>query len=76
MDAPVLPTEKKHALLTAVKRGVRIVLVTTAVTLAVGIALLMIFEDKLIYFPTKGGVGPSPGEEVWLTTADGVKIHG
>jgi fermentation-respiration switch protein FrsA (DUF1100 family) len=33
------------------------------------------FEDKLIYFPTKGSVGDSPGEDVWLTAADGVKIH-
>jgi uncharacterized protein len=71
-----LPTEKKNALLIAVKRGVRTALVTTAVTLALMIALLMIFEEKLIYFPTKGGVGPSPGEEVRLTASDGVKIHG
>jgi fermentation-respiration switch protein FrsA (DUF1100 family) len=60
----------------AVKRGLRTALVTTAVTMAVSIGLLMIFEDRLIYFPTKDGVGPSPGEEVWLTTSDGVKIHG
>jgi fermentation-respiration switch protein FrsA (DUF1100 family) len=76
VDAPALPTEKKNALLTAVKRGVRTALVTTAITFGVAIALFMIFEDKLIYFPTKGGVGPSPGEEVWLTASDGVKIHG
>ena len=76
MDAPVLPTEKKHALFTAVKRGVRTALVTTAATLGIAIVLLMIFEGKLIYFPARDGVGPSPGEEVWLTAADGVKIHG
>jgi uncharacterized protein len=38
--------------------------------------VLMIFEGKLIYFPDRNGVGVSPGEEVWLTAADGVKIHG
>jgi fermentation-respiration switch protein FrsA (DUF1100 family) len=70
-----LPTEKKNALLAAVKRGVRTALVTTVATMAVLVVLLMIFEDRLIYFPTKDGVGASPGEDVWLTTADGVKIH-
>lgn len=76
MDGPSLPTEKKHALFHAVRRGVLTALVTTAVILAVAIALLMIFEDRLIFFPTKDGVGPSPGEDVWLTTSDGVRIHG
>jgi len=41
----------------------------------VGLAIVF-FEEKLIYFPTVGGVGPSPGEEVWLTASDGVRIHG
>lgn len=76
MDAPALPTENKSALWTAVKRGVRTALVTTVVTLGLFILALMIFENKLIYFPARDGVGPSPGEEVWLTAADGVKIHG
>lgn len=76
MDAPVLPTEKKPALRDAVKRGVRSALITTAATFGAVILLAMLFEDKLIYFPAKDGVGPSPGEEVWLTAADGVKIHG
>jgi fermentation-respiration switch protein FrsA (DUF1100 family) len=71
-----LPSEKKSALWTALRRGVRTALVTTFVTLVVFILALMIFEDKLIYFPSREGVGPSPGEEVWLTAADGVKIHG
>jgi fermentation-respiration switch protein FrsA (DUF1100 family) len=71
-----LPTEKKRALLTALRKGVLLALRTTAVCYAVILILAMIFEDKLIYFPTKDGVGPSPGEEVWLTAADGVKIHG
>lgn len=76
MDGPVLPSEKKPALRTSLKRGVVVALRTTAITVAAVIALLMIFEDRLIYFPAKDGVGPSPGEEVWLTTADQVKIHG
>jgi uncharacterized protein len=76
VDGPALPTEKKRALLPAVKRGVLFALRTTAISVAVVIGLLMIFEGKLIYFPDRDGVGPSPGEEVWLTAADGVKIHG
>jgi len=76
VDGSPLPTEKKSALLAAVKRGVRTALVTTVVTMGILVVLLMIFEGKLIYFPKKGGVNSSPGEEVWLTAADGVKIHG
>jgi hypothetical protein len=75
VESPPLPTEKKSALLTAVKRGVRTAFVTTGISLVVLIAGLMIFEEKLIYFPTVGGVGPSPGQEVELTAADGVKLH-
>jgi len=75
VDGSALPTEKKSALLAAVKRGVRTALLTTVVTLALFIVLLMIFEDKFIYFPAKDRIGSSPGEEVWLTTGDGVKIH-
>jgi fermentation-respiration switch protein FrsA (DUF1100 family) len=40
------------------------------------VGFIRCFEDSLIYFPTKGNVGPSPGEEVTLTASDGVKIHG
>ena len=38
----------------------------------------MLFEESLIYFPDKGGVGPSPspGQDVYLQTSDGVRIHG
>lgn len=42
--------------------------------LAIGGAL-MLFENSLIFFPSKDGVGRSPGEDVFLTTSDGVKIH-
>ena len=76
MDAAVLPSEKKSALWPALKRGVRTALITTVSTLVVFTLLIMIFEGRLIYFPARDGVGPSPGEEVWLTAADGVKIHG
>ena len=37
---------------------------------------IMFLENSLIYFPQKGGVGASPGEDVFLTASDGVKIHG
>ena len=37
---------------------------------------IMFLENSLIYFPQKGGVGPSPGEDVFLTASDGVRIHG
>jgi fermentation-respiration switch protein FrsA (DUF1100 family) len=76
VDGQSLPAEKKRALLSALRKGVLLALRTTLICYAVILILAMIFEDKLIYFPTKDGVGPSPGEEVWLTTADGVKIHG
>ncbi len=37
---------------------------------------VMIFENSFIYFPAKGNVGKSPGEDVFLETSDGVRIHG
>ena len=76
MDGSALPTEKKRARWPAVKRGILVALRTTLLTVAGIVALLMIFEEKLIYFPAKDGVGASPGEDVWLTTSDGVKVHG
>jgi uncharacterized protein len=38
----------------------------------------MFFEERLIFFPERGGVGPSPvgGADVWLTPAHGARIHG
>ena len=72
-----MPTEKTNAQLAPLwKRLLRTALTTVVAVFAIAIPLIMIFEGKLIYFPTKGGVGPSPGEEVWLTTSDGVQIHG
>ncbi|HVR82858.1 MAG TPA: alpha/beta hydrolase, partial [Planctomycetota bacterium] len=41
-----------------------------------GCAVLMIFEEKFIYFPASGDVGTSPGEDLRLTTPDGVRLHG
>ncbi|MBI3856276.1 MAG: alpha/beta hydrolase [Planctomycetes bacterium] len=77
MEARDFPPEKKSAQPAPLwKRILRTALTTVAVIFGIGIPLLMIFEDKLIYFPTKDGVGASPGEEVWLTAADGVKVHG
>lgn len=76
MESPALPPEKKPALAVAVRKGVRTALMTTAVSLLSVFLGLMIFEDKLIYFPVQGGVGPSPGQELELTAADGVQLHG
>jgi len=75
VKSPPLPTGKSPAHGTTLRRAVRIALVTAALSLAAVLAGIMIFEDKLIYFPTVGGVGPSPGEEVTLTAADGVRLH-
>jgi hypothetical protein len=40
-----------------------------------GLVIVVFFEDALIYHPTKGGVGPSPGGDVDLVGADGVRVH-
>jgi hypothetical protein len=58
------------------KQLLRTSLATVVTLYVLSVLALMIFEDKLIYFPTKGDVGTSPGEDVWITTADGVKLHG
>jgi fermentation-respiration switch protein FrsA (DUF1100 family) len=75
VESPPLPTEKKNALLVAVRRGVRTALTTTLLSMLAIIVGLMIFEEKFIYFPTRGDVGSSPGEDVWLQTSDGLKLH-
>ena len=38
--------------------------------------MIMFFENSFIYMPEKGGVGPTPGEDVHFTAADGVRLHG
>lgn len=58
------------------KRALRTLGLAAAILLVLGTAFVLIFEDSLIYFPEKGGVGASPGEDVFLTASDGVRIHG
>ena len=58
------------------KRVLRTAVLTVGLVFTLGMVLVLFFENSLIYFPIKGDVGPSPGEEVHLTTSDGVKIHG
>lgn len=41
----------------------------------VGAVFIMLCESDFLYIPIKGDVGPSPGEEAYFTTSDGVKIH-
>ncbi len=45
------------------------------VVLAV-VVIVLLFEKRFIFIPKQGGVGASPGEDVWLTTTDDVRIHG
>lgn len=58
------------------KRILRTAGLTLGILALLGTGIVVFFEDKLIYFPSKEGVGASPGEEVWLEAADGVRIHG
>lgn len=57
---------------------------TVAAATVLGLGLLMLFEDRFIFFPeaypsgdwdapTRAGVAY---EDVWLTTGDGVRVHG
>ena len=50
--------------------------VVPVVTLAAAIVVLLFIENSLIFFPVKGNVGKSPGEDVYVTTSDKVRIHG
>ncbi len=77
MEGASLPSEPGTAHRPAWwKRVLRTLGLTAAVLFVLGTGFVMIFENSLIYFPTKGGVGASPGEDVTLTCSDGVKIHG
>jgi len=58
------------------KRVLRSAALTVGLVLVLGAGFVMIFEDSFIYFPAKGEVGPSPGEDVFLAASDGVKVHG
>ncbi|HXG60122.1 MAG TPA: alpha/beta hydrolase [Planctomycetota bacterium] len=44
--------------------------------LVLGAGFVMIFEESFIYFPRRGDVGPSPGEDIFLAASDGVRLHG
>jgi hypothetical protein len=57
------------------KRVVRTGALTLGLALLLGALFVMIIENSLIYFPDKDAPGPSPGEDVFLTTSDGLKIH-
>ncbi len=57
-------------------RALRTAGLLVAVYFVLGAGFVLIFEDSFIYFPEKDGVGPSPGDDVFLTTSDGVRIHG
>jgi len=76
VEAQAFPSENPPAQLAPLwKRLLRTALCTVLGCIVFGVLALMIFEEKFIYFPTKGDVGTSPGEDVWLTTPDGVKLH-
>ena len=68
--------EKKRAQPGIGRRIARSAALTLILLFAMGVTFTMFMEDGFIYFPGRDGVGDSPGEDVELTTADGVKIHG
>jgi uncharacterized protein len=57
-------------------RAVAIATLTLTAGVGILLSLLMLLEERLIFFPQRGGVGASPGGDVWLRAADGVSIHG
>lgn len=57
------------------KRGLRAVLIGVVASAVLLTGFVMFFEDRFIYFPGKDDPGPSPGEEVELRAADGVRLH-
>lgn len=66
----------KHPAARAVVRVLGLAARAAALLLILGAGFVMLFEESFIYFPRRGDVGPSPGEDVFLTTSDGVRIHG
>ena len=58
------------------KRALRTIGLAVVLFILFFLGFIVFFENSFIYFPTKGDVGPSPGEDVFLTTSDGLKIHG
>ena len=57
------------------KRALRSLGLAIGISIVMFLGFILFFENSFIYFPTRGNVGPSPGEDVFLTTSDGVKIH-
>jgi fermentation-respiration switch protein FrsA (DUF1100 family) len=57
------------------KRALRTAGLALGLAFLLGAGFVMLFEDSFIYFPVKGGVGKSPGEDVFLAAADGVRLH-
>jgi uncharacterized protein len=74
-DAQTLAPGRGRGLRTVLRAGA-IAVLTLSSGLGMLLALLMLLEEKLIFFPERGGVGASPGGEVWIRTADGLSIHG
>lgn len=58
------------------KRVLRSAALAAGLLVVLGAGFVLFFEDSFIYFPEKGDVGSSPGEDVSLTAEDGVAIHG
>jgi fermentation-respiration switch protein FrsA (DUF1100 family) len=56
-------------------RALRAVLIAIALGYIVCLALLMAFEDRLIFFPTRGGRVSGPGVDLELRAKDGVSLH-
>jgi fermentation-respiration switch protein FrsA (DUF1100 family) len=60
------------------RRRLVLLLLSLAVSYGGAIALLMLFEDTILYRP-KRSTGPlradARGQDLWLVTADGVRIH-
>jgi fermentation-respiration switch protein FrsA (DUF1100 family) len=74
--APALrPPEGKRQAPAAWIRVLRTLGLAGGIVFLLGLGTVLFFEDSFIYFPRKEGVGPSPGEELFLTGADGTRIH-
>lgn len=58
------------------KRVLRTAGLTVFVYYTLCLVAVLFFEDAFIYFPEKGDPGKSAGEDIFLTTTDGVRIHG
>jgi len=67
-----------------VPQGLKRGIATLVVAYVVVVGLLMLFENKFIFFPSLSPEGDwniakragTPYEDVWLTTSDNVRIHG